>query len=326
MYILKEYIGKRALTGILTIFIAVFLNFMLIKLAPGDPISILAGPDQTLSEELVAELQEKYGLNDPVLTQFVTYLKTVAQGDLGHSILNNEPVFDIIVDRLGPTFLLTLTAVFMALVIGTVLGIYCARNLGSKLDTFISQISYVFDSMPPFWLGMMFILIFASTLSIFPSSGMEDLRAGYTGIAHYLDILHHLALPLITLTLVSTPYFFRISRASVIHVMSEDFVTTFRAAGMSEKRIFNKYIFKNAILPTITLVGISLAFTITGVAIIEIVFAWPGMGSLMLDAIMRRDYPLLMGIYLVLSISIAVVMLIVDVIYAVIDPRIRYKN
>src|SRR5699024_3111859 len=158
-----------------------------------------------------------------------------------------------------------------------------------------------------------FILVFSSIIPVFPTSGMTDLRVDYTGIAYYFDILHHLALPLTTLVLVSSPYFFRISRSSVIQAMSEDFVITLRATGMKESRIFNKYVFKNAILPVITLVGISLAFSITGVAIIEIVFAWPGMGSLMLDALMRRDYTLLMGIYLVLSISIALTMIIIDI-------------
>ncbi|PAE19526.1 peptide transporter [Bacillus sp. 7504-2] len=320
-----SFIIRRSFTGILIIFVAIFLNFMLIQLAPGDPISILSGQDSP-SPEMEEALREKYGLNDSVGVQFLTYLRTLAGGDLGESILSGRPVSEMIGERIGPTLLLTLTTAILALLIGTLLGIYCARRPGSKLDNFLSGLSYLFDSMPSFWLGMMFILLFASWLGIFPTSGMVDLRANHSGIAYYIDVLHHMFLPATTLTLLSIPYFFRITRSSVIQVMSEDFVTTLRATGMIEGRIFNKYVLKNSILPTITVFGITIAYMITGVAIIEIVFSWPGMGSFMLNAISRRDYPLLMGIYLVLSISVAVTMIVVDVLYAFIDPRIRYSK
>ena len=147
----------------------------------------------------------------------------------------------------------------------------------------------------------------------------------YTGLAHVGDILYHLCLPLITVTLIQIPKFFRIARSSVIQIISEDFITTFKAVGMKESQIFKDYVFKNAILPTVTLFGISLAYVLGGIVIVEIVFAWPGMGRLLMDAIMKRDYPLLMGIFLVLAVSISVTMIVVDIVYAIIDPRIRYK-
>lgn len=319
----QKYIRKRIFTGILIIIAAICFNFTLIHLAPGNPISILSGQDNP-SPQMEEALIAKYSLDEPVITQFGIYVQNLVRGDLGDSILSGRPVMDMIAERIGPTLMLTLSTSVLALVLGTALGIFCARFAGSKMDNIISSISYVFDSMPSFWLGMMFILIFASTLNFFPTSGMVDLRAGHTGIAYYLDVLRHMALPAATLTLITTPYFFRIARSSVIQVMSEDFVTTLRATGMKESRIFNKYVFKNAVLPVITVFGITLAYIITGVAIIEIVFSWPGMGSFMLDAITRRDYPLLMGIYLILSISVAVTMIVVDILYAFIDPRIRY--
>ncbi|MBB6637900.1 ABC transporter permease [Cohnella thailandensis] len=319
-----RYIGKRILTGALTVLAAIVLSFLLIHLAPGDPASILSGMDSP-SPEMEEALRVKYGLDQPLLSQLWTYLKNLAQGDLGESISNSRPVAELIAERLGPTLLLSLTTAVLSLVLGTALGIYCARRAGSKLDAAMNGVSYLFDSMPGFWLGMMLILIFASSLKILPTAGMVDLRGGYTGFAHYMDVLKHLVLPGLTLTLISTPYFFRIARSSVIQVMSEDFITTLRATGMSESRIFNKYVFKNAILPTVTVFGITLAYIFTGVAVIEIVFSWPGMGSFMLKAIGNRDYPLLMGIYLILSISVAVCMIVVDVIYAFIDPRIRYS-
>ncbi len=319
-----RYVGKRSITGVLVILVAICLNFTLIQLAPGDPISILSGQDSP-SPEMVETLKEKYGLNEPIIVQFFMYISKLFQGDMGESILTGKPVMEMIGERIGPTLMLALTTAVLSLIIGTLLGIYCARHVGSKLDNTVSGISYIFDSMPSFWLGMMFILIFASTFGIFPTSGMTDLRADYTGIAYVMDVLKHMFLPAITLTMITTPYFFRIARSSVIQTMSEDFITTLKATGMKESKIFRKYVFKNSVLPTITVFGITLAYIITGVAIIEIVFSWPGMGSFMLNAISRRDYPLLMGIYLILSISVATTMIIIDVLYAFIDPRIRYE-
>ncbi|MDZ5472317.1 ABC transporter permease [Bacillus sp. 31A1R] len=322
---MSKYIGRRILTGTLIIFVSIFLNFSIIHLAPGDPISMLSGQEAP-SPEMIEALQKKYGLDQPIMVQFYSYIKTLLSGDLGESILSNEPVTKIIIDRLAATLFLCLTSAILSVIIGSLLGIYCARRMGSKIDVTLNGISYIFDSMPTFWLGMMLILLFSSWLPIFPTAGMTNLREGYTGVAYLFDVLYHSILPMTALTLISVPYYFRISRSSVIQVMSEDFITTFKAAGMKENQIFRKYVFKNAILPTVTVFGITLAFIVTGAAIIEIIFSWPGMGQLMLNAIMRRDYPLLMGIYLVLSISVVITMIIVDVVYAFIDPRIRYKK
>jgi len=277
------------------------------------------------SPETVAALKAKHGLDQPLPVQFLNYVKNLIKGDLGTSILTNRPVIQMLSERIGATLLLALTTAVLALVIGTALGIYGARHNGSPIDSFMCGISYVLDSMPAFWLGLMLMLLFASAWKILPTAGMIDLRAGYTGFAYVLDVLRHLILPATTLALIRTPYFFMIARSSVIQVMSEDFVTTLRTAGMPEGRIFNKYVFKNAMLPTVTVLGITLADIVMGVSIVEIVFAWPGMGSFMINAITRRDYPLLMGIYLILSVSVSVTMILVDVVYGMIDPSIRYE-
>ncbi len=321
---MKRFLLKRILSGVLIIFISLLICFVLIHAAPGNPVTILAGHDNP-SPEMIESLTEKYGLDKPLPMQFVNYLGTLLKGDLGYSIVSDKPVVTLIAEKIFPTLLLALTGVILAVVIGTMLGIYAARKKGSRFDVAVNSISYVFDSTPGFWLGLMMILLFASTFKLFPTAGMVDLRAGYTGSAKVLDILHHLFLPLLTVTLIQIPRFFRIARSSVIQIMSEDFITTFRAAGMKESQIFRDYVFKNAILPTVTLFGISLAYVLGGIVIVEIVFAWPGMGRLLMDAIMKRDYPLLMGIYLTLSVSISVTMLLVDIVYAAIDPRIRYE-
>ncbi len=320
-----RYVLKRMLTGLLTIFVVLILNFLLIHLAPGDPIRVLAGYDHP-SEQMVVAMQEKYGLNKPLTVQFTSYLGNLMKGDLGESIAYRLPVLQVILSRLGPSALLALTSAVLALVLGTLLGLIAARHADSPLDHLISGCSYFFYSMPPFWLGLMAILVFASFLKLLPTSGMVDLRHDAQGVGYALDVLRHMILPVGTLTLIQIPVYMRIFRTSVMHTMTEEFITTFRAAGMKEKKIFKKYILKNSILPTITVFGINLAYTVTGAALIEIVFAWPGVGRLMLDAISGRDYPLLMGIYLMLSVAVAVVMIALDIVYALVDPRIRYSK
>ena len=316
-----RYIGKRLLTGLLCVLLALLFNFIIIHIAPGDPIRILAGTD-SVSEEMIQELNQRYGLDKPLYIQFFHYVFNLAKGDMGYSIYTGQPVAGEIMSRLGPTLLLCLTSCIIALILGTLIGIFCARHVGSRLDVALGSISYFFDSTPSFWLGLMLILVFASTLHLLPTAGMVDLRANYTGFAHVLDVLRHLILPGMALSLTLIPYYFRIARTSVIQVGNEDFITTLRAAGMPEERIYRKYVFRNAILPVVTVFGIQLAYIVSGSAIVEIVFSWPGMGSYMMTAISRRDYPTLMGIYFVISVSVAVMMIAVDVFYMYLDPRI----
>ncbi len=321
---MKRFILKRLFSGTIVVLFSVLFNFVIIRLAPGDPTRLLAGKDNP-SPEMIAALQAKYGLNKPIMTQFWLYVKQLAHGDFGYSYVSTAKVWDLIKTRIGPTLLVAFTGAFIGLLIGTLLGIYAARKKGSKVDVFLCGISYVLDSTPSFWLGLMMILIFASILKWFPTYGMYSLRGNYTGFAKVLDLLRHLFLPVTTLVLLNIPYYFRIARSSVLQTMSEDFIMTLRATGMSERKIFNKYVMRNAIIPTITVFGITLAYMITGVSMIEIVFAWPGMGRLMLDSITKRDYPTLSAIYLMLSISVAVMTIVVDIVYAWIDPRIRIE-
>lgn len=321
---MKKYIWKKIFTGILTIIFSFCFTFFLIRCAPGNPIKILAGTDNP-NPELIEHLTIKYGLDKPVSVQFINYLKNILKGDFGYSYISNESVTKLIKGRIFPTILLTLTSSILSLVLGTFFGVYAARKVGTCMDKFMCGLSYIIDATPGFWLGMILILIFSSTFNILPTSGMYDIREDYKGIYHVLDVIKHMILPCITLCIIQIPLYFRIARSSVLHIISEDFVLTFRATGMKEDRIFNKYILRNAIIPTITMFSLSLAFTISGVALIEIVFAWPGMGRLIMDAIKNRDYPLLTGIYLMISISICIVMIITDIVYALIDPRIRYE-
>lgn len=320
---MSKYISKRLFSGVITILIVFAINFIIINAAPGDPIRTIMGKEND-DPALRAALEEKYGFDKPLIVQFGIYLKNSLKGDLGTSIIYDRPVSEMIGERLGPTVILVLSAGILSLIVGTVMGIIAARREGSFLDTILSGISYVLNSVPSFWLGLMLIILFSSRLKLLPTYGMTNPKASYAGVQYVMDVLKHMVLPVGTLLLVQIPTYFRIAKSSVLQVANEDFITTFRATGMSERKIFNKYIFRNAILPTITMFGISMAYLITGVSLIETVFAWPGTGRLVLTAINQRDYPTLMGMYLIMSISVAVVMIIVDIVYAILDPRIRY--
>ena len=321
---MRRYVTKRILLALLTVAVALVINFLLLHLAPGDPTKVLAGSGHP-SPEMEAALTVKYGLDKPLYVQFISYVKNLLKGDMGNSYVYNQPVTKLILDRFGPSSLLALTSAILAAVLGTLLGLVTATRQGSRLDYRINAVSYFFYSMPSFWLGMMAILLFSTALHFLPTSGMVSLRASYTGMAHVLDVLKHMVLPVGTLTIIEIPVYLRIFRTSVSQTMTEDFINTFRAVGMDEKTIFRRYVLKNSILPTITVFGINLAYTVMGAALIEVVFAWPGIGRMMLDAIGKRDYPLLMGIYLILSISVAVITMLTDLVYAAVDPRIRYK-
>lgn len=320
---MKKFILRRIFSGILTVLIVFTLNFVLVKAAPGDPIRSIMGKE-TDDAELRAALEAKWGLDKPYHEQYLSYLKNALKGDLGTSIIYNTSVNDMIRERVFATVLLGLVSLVLAFVIGTALGILCARRDGSFGDVAISTLSYAADAMPSFWLGLMLMIIFATKLGWLPSQGMFDVRANYTGFQRVLDIAKHLVLPSLTLVLITMPGYFRITKSSILQVTNEDFITTMRATGMSERKIFNKYIFRNAILPTVTMLGISVAFLLTGVSLIEIVFSWPGMGRLTLTAITQRDYPTLMGVYLVMNVCVVIVMIVVDILYAFLDPRIRY--
>ena len=320
---MKKYIIRRIFSGLLTILVVFSMNFFLVKSAPGDPIKTLMGKEND-DPELRAALEEKWGLDKPLYQQYFSYLGNALKGDLGTSIIYNRPVKDMISERVAATVLLGLTSLIISFVLGTALGIFCARRDGSLIGSTISPPSYAADAMPSFWLGLMLMIIFATKLNLLPSQGMFNVRADYTGWRHILDVAHHLVLPCMTLVLITMSGYFRITKSSILQVTNEDFITTMRATGMSERKIFNKYIFRNAILPTVTMLGISVAFLVTGVSLIEIVFSWPGMGRLTLTAINQRDYPTLMGVYLVMNVSVVIVMILTDIAYALLDPRIRY--
>jgi peptide/nickel transport system permease protein len=319
-----QYIFRQLASIIPTILMSVVINFVLLHAAPGDPARVMAGRDNP-SEEQIAAIRADLGLDQPLPVQFWHYITELAQGNLGQSLAFREPVFDLIVQRLPATLLLTVTSAVIALVVGTLLGVAAARRSGSASDTALSFGNYTLFAMPSFWLGLILIVIFSSKLGWLPTAGMRTVRADYTGWRDVLDVLKHLVLPVATLALVQIPIYFRITRASVIQQQREDYVTTFRATGMPQAKVFRRYALRNALLPTVTVFGLGFGFVFTGAALVEIVFAWPGIGRLTLDAVFRRDYPLLLGVYLMLAVAVSVAVLITDIVYAWLDPRIRLR-
>ena len=319
-----SYLLRQLATIIPTILLSIVLNFAILHLSPGDPTRMYA-EQGTLSEEQIEALRTELGLDAPLPVQFGRYMQQLAQGNLGNSLSFRQPVADLIMERLPATLALTLSSSLLAVAIGTTLGALAARKWQSRTDFGLSFTSYAMDAMPGFWLGLILIVIFASWLGWVPTSGMRDVRADYEGWRGALDVAHHMVLPVLTLTLVQIPAYFRITRASVRQQQREDYITTFQAAGMPQDRIFRRYALRNAILPTVTMFGLSLGFAFTGAALVEIVFAWPGIGRLTLDAVFRRDYPLLMGVYLVLAVTVSLAVMITDLLYALLDPRIRLR-
>lgn len=319
-----KYAGKRFVSASFTIFFSFMLTFFLMRFSPGNPIRMLAGKDNPNPEQ-IRYLTEKYGLDQPYITQFFLYIKNIVSGDFGVAYRSNEPALKLIGERVRPTLILTLTASVLSVVAGTLLGLFCGRRIDSFADRVLCKLSYVIDALPVFWLAMVLVLIFAVRLRWFPTSGMRNLRENYTGIRAFLDLIHHLFLPVLTIVIVQTPIYFRIARASVMQVLNEKFILTFRAAGLSEQKIFRKYVLKSSVIPVMTTFGLSLAFLISGAALIEIVFAWPGMGRLILDSVSGREYQVLTAVYLLISISVAFFGILTDLLYALIDPRIRLK-
>lgn len=319
-----QYIGRQLLTIIPTLLLSIVINFVLLHAAPGDPARIYAGMDLA-SEEQIAAVRHDLGLDDPLPIQFLRYLKELATGNLGQSFAYRRPVRDLILDRLPATLLLTVTSTVIAFVAGSLLGALAARKTASRTDLGLSFLSYTFFAIPSFWLGLILILIFSSKLGWFPTSNMRTVRADYHGLRDWLDVAQHMVLPTATLVLVEAPIFYRITRASVVQQQREDYVTTFRATGMNETRIFRRYALRNALLPTVTVLGLFIGYVFSGAALVEIVFAWPGIGRLTLDAVFRRDYPLLLGVYLMIATTVSLAILLTDLLYAVLDPRIRLR-
>ncbi len=319
-----SFIAQRTAKGIIVLIAIVVLNFFLIRLAPGDPAVVMAGEAGASDQMFVAQLREKFGLDKPLPEQLFVYVKGVLSLDLGFSFRQQMPVASLIAERLPATLLLTLTAFAISLVLGIAFGMLAARFAGTWADTAVTVTALLFYATPIFWVALMAILLFSVTLNWLPSFGYETVGAGYTGIARGLDIGAHLIMPAMTLGLFFMATYTRMTRASMLEVKRLDFVKTARAKGLRDNVIQRRHVLRNALLPVVTLAGVHAGTLVGGAVLVETVFAWPGIGRLLYEALLQRDYNLLLGVFVVSSAMVLVFNLITDLVYRLVDPRIEF--
>ena len=305
----------------------VILNFLLIRLAPGDPAIVIAGEMGGATEEMLASIRADYGLDKPVFTQLWIYISNVFQGNLGESFFFNQPVSKLIGQRVGPTILLVLTAQILSIVVGVFLGVIAARKPHGPLSGFVSIFATIGYAVPVFWTGIMLVILFASVFPIFPVEGMRSVRLrDASAFVQFIDVLHHLVLPAFTLAIIYLAQYARLSRASMMDVLGSDYIRTARAKGASEGSVLFKHALRNAALPILTVAGLQFGNLISGALLVETVFNWPGMGRLAFDSILRRDYPTVLGVLFFAAGMVVVANIITDLSYRWADPRLRGRG
>lgn len=317
------YLLQRLLYTVPLLLGAVTIVFILVHLAPGNPVDYIIG-ESGADKEMIARLTAEMGLDRPLYIQLLRYLGQVASGNLGYSFVSSTPVLELILDRLPATLLLMASQLVFSISLGITLGVLSARRPNSLLDNTITVFSLASFAVPVFWLGQLLILGFGYYLDWLPIQGMVNLRAGYTGFDHVLDVARHMILPVLTLTLYNLALILRLTRGSLLEVVGQEYVKVARSKGLSENTVMIKHALRNALLPVVTVIGLEFRALIAGAVLTETVFAWPGLGRLTFDAINARDYPLLMGMFIFISLLVAVGNLVTDLLYALLDPRIRY--
>ena len=313
---MKVFIIKRFLQLIPVIFLVSILSYLIIQAAPGDPIDNYSKPG--MSQEQLEAIREEYGLDGNIAEQYLNWLGHVLKGDLGDSIKQNRPVIQLIGERLPATLLLMGMALLISLVLSIPLGLWAGLKKNKLADNVIGFFSYLGISIPPFWLGMIAIIIFSLKLQLFPSGGMRTVNVYSAG-----DVLWHMVLPAVVLSLNNTAVFTRYIRSNTISQMEEDYVLTALAKGTNKRTVLFRHVLKNCLLPIITLAGINIAGLVCGSFVIETVYSWPGIGRLAMDAVNSRDYPVIMGFTMFSCIILLLGNFIADILYAVADPRIR---
>jgi peptide/nickel transport system permease protein len=292
--------------------------FLVLHLAPGDPAEIMLGPQATQEDRL--RLRAELGLDDPLVTQYGRWLGHVVRGDLGRSLWMRRPVLGEVLVRLQATLILTGTALLLSSIGGVALGVLSATRPNSLLDRASAVASLFGASMPVFWLGIVLMVIFSLTLGWLPASGMYAPYGG-GGLG---DLLSHLVLPALTLAAASVTIVARLTRSAMLEVLGQDYIRTARAKGLVERRVVVRHALKNALVPIVTVIGVQAGYLLGGAVLTETVFAWPGVGTLMVQGILARDIPLVQGCVLVVALTFVLVNLSVDVLYAWLDPRIRF--
>ncbi len=313
---MARYIASRLVGLVIVVWLVLTIAFVIVRLAPGDPAALLLGPDAT--PEDAAALRTQLGLDRPVIVQYLSFVLNAARGDLGTSIFFNQPVTQVLWDRAEPTVFLALFSLTFAVVIATPIGIWAAYRRGSFLDQASISAAMLAASVPSFWTGLILQRYLATDLGWFPASGYGGPDAAF------LERMRHLLLPSLVLGIVNSALILRFTRASMLDVLGEDYVRTARSKGMREARVVLRHALKNAAIPIITVVGLTFALLVSGAVVTERVFNIPGMGNLVVNAVLRRDYPVIQGTLIVVATLYVLINLAVDLLYAVIDRRVKY--
>lgn len=298
------------------------MTFAIMQLAPGNPMQTMIDPK--ISAEEIERAQENLGLNDSLPAQYFTWITQILQGNLGYTIKTGQPVGQLILERLPATLLLTGTAFIIAFVLGVPLGVYSATKRNKLPDYVLTVMSFIGISIPSFFFGLGMIFIFALKLGWLPTSGMVTIGANYTGFALFIDYFKHVIMPALVLALPTVAVVMRFTRSSMLEVLNQEFIRTADSKGLSKAKVYLKHALRNALIPVITIFGLSIPFLFGGAYITEHIFNWPGMGSLGIQSIVAREYPVIMALNLFTSILVMAGNLLADVMYAWADPRIRY--
>ncbi|MBS4177782.1 ABC transporter permease [Lederbergia citrea] len=313
-----SYILRR-LGGLIPVLLGVtILVFSIMHLSPGDPAKIILGPKATA--ETIAKLNAQLGLDQPLYVQYFTWIGNVFTGDWGRSIQMKMDVLPLVVDRFSATLILTVCSALIAAVVGIGVGIISAYKKYSWIDRGLMLFVLVGFCLPVFWLGIIMQIIFGLKLDLFPISGMYS--PGESGFA---DLMKHIVLPSLALSAGAGAVIARMTRSSMLEVFEQDYIRTARSKGIKEQRVIYIHALKNAFIPVLTVLGMQVGFLLAGAVLVEMVFAWPGIGTLMINGILARDFPLVQGIILFVATTYVIVNLLVDILYALLDPRISYK-
>ncbi|MBU8918984.1 ABC transporter permease [Bacillus sp. FJAT-29953] len=313
-----KYIIRRLFDLLPTIAVVAVIVFIITRLIPGDPAAVMLGPQASVED--IQALRDKLGLNVPLYLQFLHYIGDLLQGNFGVSLTYNQPIVQLILERFPNTLILAVSALIIAFAIGVPAGIISASKQNSLLDYSVMLVSLVGVSMPIFWLGVMLVLYFSVNLGWFPATGMGSMEDGL------IPYLKHLVLPSITLATIPMATFARITRSSMLEVISQDYIKTARSKGLSEFWVICKHAFKNALTPLLTVLGMQISMMLGGAVLTETIFSWPGMGRLIVDAIDKRDFVVVQGTVLFIAVIFVLVNLLVDVMYKVVNPRVNYSS
>jgi peptide/nickel transport system permease protein len=311
-----RYIFQRLLGMIVVMFLVVTIVFVIVRVTPGDPAAVMLGPDATAQD--IADLRTQLGLDRSLGVQYLYYMGQLMRGDLGQSIFLNMPVTSALLDRAEPTFFLTLFSLLIASAIALPIGIYAAYRRGSIFDQAATALAMLAASIPSFWLGLIMMQVFAVRFDLFPVSGYGGPGSTFT------ERMYHLVLPAFALGIVSSALVLRFTRASMLDVLGDDYIRTARAKGLIERRVILKHALKNALIPILTVIGLTAAVLVSGAVVTETVFGLPGIGNLVVSAVLRRDYPVIQGALLVIAALYVLINFAIDMLYLLVDPRVRY--